>query len=251
MQLYFVDSSLVDLDNNIITIIGDDYHHIKNVMRMKIQDHIIISDEINLYEVEVINIDQINNQVITKIITKLDNNKELKVNITIAQGLVRREKMEEVIDYITELGAANYLPVIMERSIIKLSKDEYIKKIDRVNKISKEASEQSHRLKKLVVNNLVSFNELLTLSSQYDLCLVAYEKCDISSTLNKVFKDSTIKNCLVLVGPEGGISEKELKELLNNKFIPISLGPRILRTQVAPYYIMSVIANILEGEEDD
>lgn len=242
MQRYFVESS--NIINGYVYINGEDYHHITKVMRMKIDDEIIVCDNQDSYLCKII---EINAECVTsQIFKKLDEKKELPVNVTIAQGVVRREKAEEVIDKITQLGANKYLMVNMERCNVKLNDEKLNKKVDRMNKIAKEASEQSHRTRKLVVENPIDFKNLLKLKNEYDLCLYAYEVIDKDESLKNILKQKKYQNILILVGPEGGISLKEVEMINSVGFIPISLGPRILRTEVAPTYVMAAISYELE-----
>lgn len=245
MQRYFVKNNQVSGNSVIIT--GLDCHHITNVMRMKLGDKVYVCSEDSSYIAEISSLSK--EEVNLTIVEKLNEKKELDVNVTIAQGLVRREKMEEVIDYICELGATSYLPVIMKRSIIKMNKEDFNKKKDRYNLIAKEASEQSHRTKIMNIDDLVTWKEFLALSKNYDLILYAYEASREDDSFKQLLKSKKYNSILVLIGPEGGIDEAEVKDLKNNNFLPITLGPRILRTQVAPLYVMSAIAYELESKE--
>lgn len=245
MQRYFVEQDAIKLPY--IHITGDDCHHIGLVMRMKPGDKVYVSDQQRSFVAEIIEISK--ELVVLEVVEELNEQKELPFNVTIAQGLVRREKMEEVIDYITELGASSYIPVVMSRSIVKVNQEQMEKKNARYAKIAKEAAEQSHRLKIMEVKNLVSWKNFLSLSKEYDLCLYAYEASSKDDSLKQLLKAREYRNILVLVGPEGGISEKEVKELKQNGFLPISLGPRILRTQVAPLYVMSALSYEWEAKE--
>lgn len=239
MQRYFINNkeSFIDLSSNLLIIRGDDAHHIINVMRMSVGDKIYACFN-NLTYIACIS-ELSKHDVTLDIIEEIHEDKELDCIVTIAQGMVRKEKMEEVIDHITEMGASFYLPVMMKRSNVKVNEEKSDKKLIRYNKIAKEAAEQSHRTKTLEVLPMVSFKDFIKMSKQYDLCLV----CHVDSTnplyIGDVIKDET--NILVLVGPEGGIDESEIKELKLNGFKMVSLGKRVLRTEVAPSYIMSVI----------
>ncbi len=246
MQRYFIKSD--QINNPHIDIIGEDCFHIQKVMRMKVGDCVICCDQIHSYiaRIDNISVDSIN----LTIIEELLNEVELPCSITIAQGLVMRDKMETVIDNITELGANTYIPVRMEFSNAKWNDEKNDKRMTRLNKIAKEASEQSHRTKILNVLEPISFEDLLGLNNQYDLCLFAYEKASAEQSLRKLIKNKKLQNILVLVGPEGGISKEEVSKLMDNNFIPITLGPRILRTEVAPAFIMSALSYELEEEND-
>lgn len=246
MQRYFINEENVLLDANKIIIKGKDVHHIKNVMRMKIGDEIICSTEHNSYLVK---ITSINDFVETSIIDKLNKSNELMVEVTIAHGLTTREKREEVIQKITQLGALKYIPVLTEKSVVKIS-DNIEKQTERLNKIAKEASEQSQREKILKVSLPISINELIKLKDEYDVSFIASTKLDAKiNNLNKNLKNK--KKILIVIGPEAGFSEKEENKLMENGFIPISLGKRILRCEVAPLYIMSVISYLDEYGEDN
>ena len=243
MQRYFLEN--VEINNNTIYIDGSDFHHIKNVMRMKIDDLVYVCFDSLTYVAKISLF--LNDKVAIELVEKLDKDVELKVDVTIAHGLVRREKMEEVIRRICELGAHEYIPVSMARSIVKV-KEEKDSKLQRQKTIIKEACEQSHRNRLMEISGVVDFKKFLVLSKNYDLCLFAYEESGRSNNYNlkKYLKEFSGKKILVLVGPEGGFSENEVDVLEKNGFMSIGLGPRILRTETAPLYVMSAISYELE-----
>ncbi len=243
MQRYFVECSAIC--GNEIQIIGSDYHHITKVMRMKMGDQVYVASENKSWLCHIKFIDE--SIVYLEIDQPLDEKKELPVEVTIAQGIVRREKMEEVIEKITPLGAATYVPIEMERCNVKLYDEKIDKKWERMNKIAKEAAEQSHRTNLLNINRPISFSSLLTMAPRYDLCLYAYEVTSRGKSLKEILQRGQYQRILVLIGPEGGLSEKEVGQLEKNNFVPVHLGPRILRTELAPTYVLSAISYELEG----
>ena len=239
MQRYFVNKESIDYQSKNVILTGNDAYHIRVVMRMKINDLIYLCDNEKSFVGKIVNIEE--EQVLALIVEELDVNPELDIEVTIAHGLVCREKKEETIQKITQLGAIKYIPVQMKKSIVKIVKEKEQKQTERLQKIAKEASEQSHRIKELEVVNPISFNELLKLTNKYDACLYASTVEDSESkTFKQIIKDKNIKSIIVLIGPESGIDSSEI-ELLK-EWTPISLGPRILRTEVAPLYIMSAIS---------
>ena len=242
MQRYFVDPNNV-YENKVIITDGD-YHHITKVMRMKEGNNVLVSDGTNSYKCVISQITDC--EVVLEIIETLNEKKELPVKVTIAHGITRREKMEEVIDKITQLGASFYLPINMERCNVKFNDEKLDRKMERMNKIAKEAAEQSHRTSLLIVEKPISFKEMINLKDKYDLCLYAYEITSKDKSLKEVLKENSYKNIIILIGPEGGISDKEVDILNKNNFLPVSLGPRILRTEVAPTYAMAAISYELE-----
>jgi len=247
MQRYFLENT--EIINGYVEIKGGDFHHIKNVMRMEKEDEVYLCIASSTY---LASLDRFNSDsVIFKIIEKQEKSSEMPYEVTIAQGLVRREKKEEVIRRITELGAYLYIPVAMERSIVKIKGEE---KLERQKTIIKEASEQSHRDKKMEITEPISFKEFLKLKKDYDLCLYAYEESGRSNNYNlkkylKDFKKEEKKRIIALVGPEGGFSPNEVKLLDEAGFKAVGLGPRILRTETAPLYLMSAISYELELED--
>lgn len=237
MQKYFVNPN--NFYNNYTEVIIDksDSIHIVKVMRMRIGDEVLVSDNTDSYlaKIKVLDI----NGVVLEIVEKLDNNPELNVKVSIAQGVVRKNKMEEVISKITALGAYKYIPVNMERSEIKIKEEKY----DRQLSIIKEASEQSMRNRLMVLSPTISFKELLKEKESYDVCLFASTKASIdNSNFKNVLRNKNNQSILIVVGPEGGISLKEEALMEQAGFLPISLGPRILRTELAPVYIMSAVS---------
>ena len=245
MQKYFVNSENFYNDYQEVIIDKDDSFHIVKVMRMRLNDEVLVSDNTDTYRCSITKLDE--KGVILKVLEKLDGNPELKVKVGIAQGLVKKDKMEEVISKITALGAYEYIPVNMERCNIKITEQ----KQERQLKIIKEASEQSMRNRLMQLSPILSFNELLKKQNEYDVCLFASTKATLDNpNFKKVLKDKNINSILVVIGPEGGISPKEEALMEKAGFLPITLGPRILRTEVAPTYIMSAISYELELGDD-
>lgn len=247
MQRYFIENK--QIKDNLIYIDGGDYHHIKNVMRMKLEDFVEACDQDqNVYNSKITEINKEN--IVLEIIDKSSPKVELPTNITIALGLTRNSKLDEVLRRITELGASGFIPVEMKRSVVRINK-ERDSKIDRMNLIVKEAAEQSKRTKLLEVSSPMKLKNLLNQINNYDILVYAYEELGKKTTdTSKSFKDLAPtflnKKVLVLVGPEGGFDPLEVKELNEKGFIPVGLGPRILRLETAPLYLMSVISYELE-----
>lgn len=242
MQRYFVKKE--QINNNIVKIFGDDVHHIKTVMRMKINDKVLVCDELNTY---LCTIDSISNEVTLKILEIFTDNNELNLDVTIAHGLVRREKMEEVIRRLVELGCYSYIPVDMKRSVVKFKEIN----LSRLEKIVKEASEQSQRVKLMKLSEVISFKQLISICNNYDLILFAHVGKKDKINLHNETKNLKGKKILVIVGPEGGFDDKEISILEEFKQLKtVSLGKRILRTETAPLFLMSILGFLGEQYEN-
>lgn len=242
MQRYFVKESA---NNHRYFISGEDQHHIVKVMRMQMGDHIIC---VNIQgKAAICEIVEITDEIVAAdIVQWKEEASELPILITIASGLPKGDKLEWVIQKGTELGAYKFIPFAAARSIVKWDEKKAEKKVERWQKIAKEAAEQSHRAYLPEVVNPVSFKTLLQQSKDYHYKLAAYEEegrngemSTFSSTLKKIKQGESL---LLLFGPEGGLSLDEIELLKENDFDLCGLGPRILRTETAPLYSLAAIS---------
>ncbi len=244
MQQYFVDFNSCE---QYVHISGEDYHHIKNVLRMNIDDEIYISNRKIIFLASIKDIKQ--DVIIAELLHQVQIQRELPIYVSIAQGMPKASKFDTVIQKTTELGVSEIIPVLSERSLIKIDAKTENKKTERFNKIAKSAAEQSHRMIIPEVKSFMTLKELIDYSNFFDYKLVAYEasvdedKFNFKQTLEKIEQNEKL---LILIGPEGGLSETEIKMLKENQFRVISLGLRILRTETAPLFIMSAITYELE-----
>lgn len=248
MPKFFVNSE--QINNNEIKIIGNDVNHIKNVLRLSINDKIKICDKdehVN-YNCRISNID--NEYVITQIIDEEKSNVETKTHIHVFQGLPKGDKLEFIIEKLTEIGVKELTPVAMKRSVVKLQEKDKQKKMVRWNKIAEVAAKQSGRDEIIKINDVINYKNIFNYLKDYDIVLLAYEKEEkliLKKALSKL--DKTKENKVaVLIGPEGGFDDIEIEQAKQNSLVNIvTLGKRILRTETAPLVISS---NILYELED-
>lgn len=237
MQRYFA-----DIKDNLVILSKDDEHHVLHVMRNKLNDEIEVIFNSSLYLAKFTCFTPLRIEVIKKIEEKNNNS-----NITLYFALAKGDKNELVIQKATELGVKNIVLVDLKRCVSKLDQADYLKKEIRYKKIIKEASEQSHRLEMPNIYGVYKINEIpkeLLCKNLY----VAYEK-ELGNTSNfyKELNDlDSSAEVGIIIGPEGGFEEKEIKELNDLGFKNVSLGNRILRTETAAIYAISVIGFMLE-----
>lgn len=232
MQRYFVSKK----DNDIFTLSNDDSYHVSTVMRMELTDEIEIIYDNRVYISEIVELIPV---VKAKIIKEMSINNELSTYVTIAQSLVKEQKMDYILQKTTELGVNEIIPYLASRSIVKLEKNSS-KKIKRWQKIVKEAAEQSKRNYIPVVKNGMALSNLVNLSD-YDvkfLCTVNETSQNIKKVLSNLDRNAKI---LFVIGPEGGFTKEEETKLIESGFISLSLGKSVLRTETASTFIMSVI----------
>lgn len=236
MQRYFVEPD--HFTDHEVTIVGDDVHHIVNVMRAKEGEEIFVSDGSGRSaraRLAVLSAKEVK----ATVVERLEEKRELPIRVTIGQGLPKGEKMEWILQKGTELGAFSFFPFSSERTIVKLDAKKEAKKLERWRKIIKEAAEQSHRDVLPQLLPPVSFREALAAGAQYTRCVIAYEK-EGGATLHQVMDELSAKDSLlVLIGPEGGFSPDEVAQAEAKGFLSVSLGPRILRTETASQYVLA------------
>lgn len=233
MSKFFVKPEQIKNDNIIID--GDDVNHILNVLRMKKDDEIQVCNQVTGENYKA-RIEQYSkNEIECKIEEKIGKSTESNVHITLFQGIPKFEKMELIIQKNTEVGVNNIVPVIMERTVVKLDEKVASKKLDRWQKIAEIAAKQSMRDIIPNVKSIIKTKEIDV--DMYDVVLVAYENEEhnmLKAELKKLESQNKQEyNIAIVIGPEGGISEKEI-ELLDEKNVKfVSLGKRILRTETA------------------
>lgn len=232
MQRYFSDNCL----NNIFTLSKEDSYHITKVMRFKIGEKIEIVYNNKTCISEIISLEP---NVTARIIDEIIEDTEISYNVTLVQSLVKEQKMDYILQKMTELGVNKIIPYQAERSIVKLN-DKVNKKIDRWQTIIKEASEQSKRTVIPTVTSVFSLKELEEIEG-YDYKFIATvneKQQNLKKVLSKVKKGATM---IIVVGPEGGFTCLEEDRLMKKGFIPISLGKSVLRTETAGLFFMSVV----------
>ncbi len=247
MQRYFISNDLIQDD--FIQMNKDDLFHMQKVMRMKNKDRIMcVNEDEQVYLCEIENI----NQGTVKIVEVLEEHHELPVNVRLVYGLPKLDKFELVLQKCTELGVKEVVPFLSKRSLIKTDEARFTKKMERYQKIVKEACEQSEREALVKIYPPMKLDEILKLDT--DLALVAYEEASRQNesmqfvkTLHEMKKGDTIT---IVVGPEGGLEPSEVETLIKGGYQACSLGKRILRSETAPLYMMSVIGYYCELEEN-
>ena len=245
MSKFFVKEN--QINNDKIHILGEDVNHIANVLRMKNEDEVQICNQETgeNYITKIISFskDEIECEIVKKIIETVESN----VDITLFQGIPKFDKMELIIQKNTEVGVKKIVPVLMERTVVKLDEKTANKKIERWQKIAEVAAKQSMRDIIPEIENIIKLQDIT--KQDYDVVLVAYEneeKNMLKQELKKLQGKDRYKIAIV-IGPEGGISEKEIEILKNMGASFVSLGKRILRTETAGI-VMS--GNIMYELED-
>lgn len=251
MHRFFVDD-IQELNSGVM-ITGSDVNHIKSVLRLRPGDEIQVSDGSSKdYICTIVSIED--DLVQADIIDLLDSNAELPSEITLFQGVPKGDKMETIIQKCVELGVHSIVPVMMERTIVKLDDKKKDKKISRYMGISEAAAKQSRRVIIPEVTDYMSSQAAIEYAEKnMDVILFPYELAEGMDESRQVINDivelARQKKIRigVFVGPEGGFAESEAEKLKNAGAKTISLGHRILRTETAGMTVMSILSFLLDS----
>ena len=246
MQRFFVEPHQIDRERHEIRITGNDVNHIVNVLRMKKDEELWISDKEKEYHCVIENAGE--DEVLLHILYVQEPDYELKNRIYLFQGLPKADKMELIIQKAVELGAYSVVPVSTRRCVVKLDNKKAEKKVSRWQQIAESAAKQSKRMLIPNVHQVLSFKEALKYAESMDIRLIPYELAkgmqETKEILAAIEQGQSIG---IFIGPEGGFEEKEVEAAISEGAKPITLGKRILRTETAGLAILSVLMFQLEN----
>lgn len=228
-----------NINGKSVRVAGSDARHLKTILRAEIGSIISVVTESNEFNAEIIEINK--EDVVCEIIEEINRNNETKINITLCQGIPKQTKMETIIQQNVELGIKSFIPLITERTVVKLNdKEREQKKLERWRKIAKESSKQSKRNIIPTVEDIVTVKELVErLKNENAEIIVPYELEDM-----KILKDVLSQpkdNYYIIIGPEGGFDIKEIEMFQEIGAQIVTLGKRILRTETAGIVAASVV----------
>ena len=244
--MYHFFSEHEHIHDNYIDIVGSDVNHIKNVLRLKTGDSLLISSGDNIDYT--CHIAQINEDHIRADIDSVDERgRELASKIYLFQGLPKADKMELVIQKAVELGAYEVIPVETKRCVVKLDGKKAAKKVERWKQIAESAAKQSKRMLIPNVHEVLTFKEALKYAESMDVRLIPYELAKGMQETKEILANIQPGQSIgIFIGPEGGFEEKEVETAISEGAKPITLGKRILRTETAGLAILSVLMFQLE-----
>lgn len=247
MNRFFVDDPGAFSDRSVV-ITGEDVNHVKNVLRLKENDELIVSDGRGRdYHCRISGIT--NEEVVADICDICDNFSELSTEITLFQGFPKGDKMELIIQKTVELGVTRIVPVMTKRTVVKLDDKKAKKKTERYNMIAESAAKQSGRGMIPEVTMPVSFAEAVSMAEKLDMNIIPYEEAEGVEYSRNIIKSIKGKKSLgIFIGPEGGFAREEVEKALDAGISAITLGHRILRTETAGMAVISII--MFELEED-
>jgi len=227
------------IEKGVLTIAGDEVRHIRRVLRLRVGDELSVFDGSGKeYEGAIVEESAFSVSIQVKNI--LPSKRESSLEITLAQSLLKGEKMDYLIQKATELGVKRVVPFISSRSIPLLEKSKGLERRRRWEKIVIEASKQCGRGVLSEVDPPRDYSELLGSVPGDCLRLILWETEEekLKNVLKRVERN---KKIFFIVGPEGGLSREEVEEARRIGFTPVSLGERVLRSETASLCLLSIL----------
>lgn len=215
-----------------VNITGQEAKHISRVLRMQVGDMLILFDGSGVdYVCEIVEIDA--EVVEAAVREKHESDKELPVNITLYQAVIKSDHLDYAIQKCTEAGVCAFVPFLSDRCVKRPDEKSAGRLVERENRIAMEAAKQCGRARIPKVTNIVTLEEAAKeLAGKRGLKLVAYEN-EQKTTIKELLRQNDEKEIHLFVGPEGGFAETEIEALRQAGAMSCTLGRLILRAETA------------------
>lgn len=241
MPRFFVDKN--QIDNEFVTIFGEDAHHISRSLRMAVGERITVSD-MEKYEYDCVLEIFADNYVKAKIVDKHISQIESPIRVHLFQALPKGDKLDLIIQKSVECGVYDVTPFESAHCVVRVKKDAEDRKTERRNKIAIEAAKQCGRGIIPKVKHSISFEDMLDEASRFDAVLFCYEGTGtepLGITLKEIRAKRELHDIAIIIGSEGGFSEGEALMAQERNFYSIGLGKRILRAETAAIFALSCL----------
>jgi 16S rRNA (uracil1498-N3)-methyltransferase len=227
------------IENGLLKIEGNEVKHIRKVLRLKTGDEILIFDGLGK-EFEGTIMEEGRASIMVKIQRMLSPKGDSPLEVTLAQSLLKGEKMDYLIQKATELGVKEIIPFFSSRSVPLLEKSRSLERHHRWGKIAIEASKQCGRGVVPKIESLQTYSHMLHTASTDHLRLILWEGDGIK--LKEMLEGSKEKKkVFFIIGPEGGFSQDEVEKAERSGFVAVTLGRRILRAETASLCFLSIL----------
>jgi 16S rRNA (uracil1498-N3)-methyltransferase len=227
------------IESGLLRVEGSEVKHIRKVLRLKAGDRITIFDgSAREYEGSIVESEP--SFVSIRVLTTSSPQRDSPLGITLAQSLLKGEKMDYLIQKATELGMERIVPFVSARSVPLVEESKQQERRRRWEKIAIEASKQCGRGSLPKIEPLQEYAEMLRSASPDSIRLILCEREGVS--LKETLKGSAKrKRVFFIVGPEGGLSQEEVEAAREEGFVPVTLGKRILRSETASLCLLSIL----------
>jgi 16S rRNA (uracil1498-N3)-methyltransferase len=206
------------------------FHHLKNVLRLKVSDVIIVCDsEGNEYSGTITAIER--KQARIKVTASIPARRN-EMKLTMACAIPKGDRMDDIIDQLTQLGVECIIPMETERVVVKLDEAKKEARLKRWRKIAQNAAGQSQRNSIPLIEPVTCITDVIARSQDFDLKLIPNLEGE-RKPIKDLLAAARPKNVIVLIGPEGDFTPEEVGLALKAGFIPVSLGDTVLRVATA------------------
>ena len=251
MPRFFIRAN--QIEDGVVTLLGDDAHHISRSLRMAAGECITVCDmQKNEYECELT--DFLPDRVLAKILETRQSDTEPPYHAIVYQALPKGDKLDSVIQKAVECGASEITTFESERCIVRAKGENESKKVERRQRIALEAAKQSGRGIVPAVNATISFSEMCRRAAEADIALFCYEgdgteplPVALGKAVAKIDKENP--TIALIIGSEGGFSLAEAEKICSLGILPVGLGKRILRTETASGFALACLVYALEMKE--
>ena len=235
MRRFFIHEKISPIFN----LSPEDSYHIAKVLRMKVGTELVVVDKDEA--IAVVKIIAIENNLVTVAFQGyLEDNTEAPINLILAQGLPKADKMDFIVQKAVELGVTEIQPLIMENCVVKYDEAKKSQRQTKWQKIANEAAKQCGRTVIPEIKPIITLGEFLKSLPKSCNKIVCYE-AENNNGIKKLLDNTNSVDYCVFVGPEGGFSNNEIKICNENYCQPVTLGPHILRTETASLAAISII----------
>jgi len=255
LHRFFLTAPLAENDPALLPLSDADAHHAVAVLRVRAGEEIEVVEpapEIALWRVRVVEAaaDEERGWLVAERVTRLAAPPS-GPSVTLFQGVAKGDKMDSIVRQAVEVGAAEIVPVLTMRTVVKLDERKCADRGERWRRIAESAAKQAHRLRVPDVSDPVKLPDALPLLAEYDAAVVLWEEhhgAGIDAALARVAAEHRGNaRVAVVVGPEGGFSAEEVAALEVAGAQPASLGPSILRTETAAVVALAIAVHALGG----
>jgi 16S rRNA (uracil1498-N3)-methyltransferase len=260
MTRFFLDR-ILPLGQMTVELTGADAHHLRDVLRARPGEAVVICDAAATdHRCEVIGSDA--ERVVLAVVERLSAETEPPYEAVLLQGLVKGDRMDVLVQKSVELGVSRIVPFAAARSVVRLDREDGVRKSERWSRIAEEAAKQCGRSRIPRVDPPVPFDEALGIASRSDLSFLPWELESERSLLTwrreertELVLRASARNgrpptLAFLIGPEGGFDGEEVRKALSAGLATISLGRRILRAETAGPAVLAQLSLLLEMDAD-
>ena len=222
---------------------GRDARHIARVLRMKPGEMLDLTDGQGTdFKGKILEIEK--ERILIEILELMHSSTDHLVHITVFQGMLKDGKMDTLVRHLTELGITEWVPLRCERAVAVPDHKRTAKRVERWKTIARESLKQCRRSTLPRIGSPVPMDEVMERAPDFDLKIAFWENAVLPAKELDEYRDRPFQNIAVMIGPEGGFSQKEMEQLQQAGFTPYLMGPRILRAETAAIAACTLLQHI-------